>query len=103
MLCLETRSETGIKRLRRISIHTNSTATALKTDGVVRDVSRSQDAAFASLRDGASCDFLLCVSASVLVDDHGAVNDRFGSDSVGLENLLARIEERKGIRVFEPL
>ena len=93
MLCLQTRSENDIKRLRRISIHTNSTATALKTNGVVRDVSRSQNAAFASLRDGASCDFLLCVSASVLVDDHGAVNDRFGSDSVGLEELLARNEE----------
>jgi hypothetical protein len=59
----------------------------------VRDVPRSHDAAFASLRDGAGCDFLLRVAAGVLVDDHGAVDDRFGSDSVGLEWLLARVEE----------
>lgn len=71
----------------------DSAATALKTNGVVGDVPRSHDAAFASLRDGAGCDFLFRVSASVLVDDHGAVDDGFGSDSVGLERLLVKIEE----------
>lgn len=79
--------------LQWIVVHTDSTATAWKADGVMGDVSVSHDAAFGSLRDGAGCDLHLDVPAGVFVDDFGAVEDGFGSDSVGLEELLARNEE----------
>lgn len=74
-------------------VHTDSTTTAWKTDCVVRDVPRCHNAAFGSLRDGAGCDLCLRVSASVLVDDHSAVQDGFRSDSVGLEGLSATMKQ----------